>query len=127
MCRSVPQIAVFSSLISTSFGPISGIGTCSIQMPGAASRLTRAFIIAWDMERDPCGVANYRAGRWGRESKAKGETESPLSARRLPGCGPFTRSTALESKHAFFRHATFRCATAGHLPDGRDGDRKDRA
>jgi hypothetical protein len=39
MCRSVPQIAVFSSLISTSLGPISGIGTCSIQMPLAASRL----------------------------------------------------------------------------------------
>src|SRR5688500_6565911 len=45
MCRSVPQIAVFSSLTSTSFGPISGTGTCSIQIPCAASRLTRAFII----------------------------------------------------------------------------------
>jgi hypothetical protein len=33
MCRSVPQIAVFSSLISTSLGPGTGTGTCSIQMP----------------------------------------------------------------------------------------------
>src|SRR6185503_8603831 len=50
MCKSVPQIAVFSSLISTSFGPISGTGTCSIQMPLAASRLTSAFIIDCDMD-----------------------------------------------------------------------------
>src|SRR6476646_2000359 len=45
MCRSVPQIAVFSSLIRTSFGPGAGTGTSSIQMPLAASRLTSAFII----------------------------------------------------------------------------------
>ena len=45
MCRSVPQIAVFSSLISTSFGPGVGTGTCSIQMPLPASRFTSAFII----------------------------------------------------------------------------------
>src|SRR5690348_2225576 len=45
MCRSVPQIAVFSSLISTSLGPISGTCTSSSQMPLAASRLTSAFII----------------------------------------------------------------------------------
>src|SRR5690606_37679418 len=45
MCRSVPQIAVFSSLISTSLAPGTGTGTCSIQMPLVASRLTSAFII----------------------------------------------------------------------------------
>src|SRR4249919_3030249 len=45
MCRSVPQIAVFSSLIRTSFGPGAGTGTCSIQMPLVASRLTSAFIV----------------------------------------------------------------------------------
>src|SRR5688500_17930124 len=45
MCRSVPQIAVFSSLIRTSFGPGAGTGTSSIQMPLVASRLTSAFII----------------------------------------------------------------------------------
>jgi hypothetical protein len=55
MCRSVPQIAVFSSLTSTSFGPISGSGTCSIQMPLAASRLTSAFIV--------CGMSLLRLRR----------------------------------------------------------------
>src|SRR6185437_13945058 len=49
MCRSVPQIAVFSTLISTSLAPASGTATSSIQMPLAASRLTSAFII-WGME-----------------------------------------------------------------------------
>src|SRR6188768_4203407 len=46
MCRSVPQIAVFSSLIRTSLAPGVGTGTCSIQMPFSAWRLTRAFIVA---------------------------------------------------------------------------------
>src|SRR5690349_17536384 len=45
MCRSVPQIAVFSTLISTSFGPGTGTGTSSIQMPLPGSRLTSAFIV----------------------------------------------------------------------------------
>src|SRR5690606_12500337 len=45
MCRSVPQIAVFSSFTRTSFGPGDGTGTCSIQMPLPGSRLTSAFII----------------------------------------------------------------------------------
>src|SRR5690606_27642840 len=45
MCRSVPQIAVFSTLISTSLGPGEGTGTSSIQMPLAGSRLTSAFIV----------------------------------------------------------------------------------
>jgi hypothetical protein len=45
MCRSVPQMAVFSSLISTSFGPGCGIGSSSIQMPLPASRFTSAFIV----------------------------------------------------------------------------------
>ncbi len=45
MCRSVPQMAVFSSLISTSLGPGVGTGTCSSQMPLFASRLTSAFIV----------------------------------------------------------------------------------
>src|SRR5215475_9820360 len=62
MWRSVPQIAVFSSLIRTSFGPISGIGTCSIQMPGAASRLTSAFIVAVAM----CGGAPWRGADYRR-------------------------------------------------------------
>src|SRR5471032_2287002 len=58
MCKSVPQIAVFSSLTRTSLGPISGSGTCSIQMPLAASRLTRAFIVC-GMGISGCG-ADYR-------------------------------------------------------------------
>src|SRR3546814_15770376 len=46
MCRSVPQIAVFSTLTRTSFGPGVGTGTSCIQMPLPGSRLTRAFIVA---------------------------------------------------------------------------------
>src|SRR5690606_24787506 len=46
MCRSVPQIAVFSTRISTSLGPGTGTGTCSIHRPFAASRLTSAFMVA---------------------------------------------------------------------------------
>src|SRR5882672_7518968 len=45
MCTSVPQIAVFLILISTSLGPISGTGTSSIQMPGSALAFTSAFIM----------------------------------------------------------------------------------
>src|SRR5690606_1941525 len=45
MCRSVPQMAVFSTLIRTSLGPGCGTGTSSIQMPLAASRLTSAFMV----------------------------------------------------------------------------------
>ena len=45
MCRSVPQMAVFSTLISTSLGPGLGTGTSSSQMPLLASRLTSAFIL----------------------------------------------------------------------------------
>src|SRR5207342_2459430 len=45
MCRSVPQIAVFSSLIRTSFGPGTGTGTSSIQIPLPASRFTSAFMV----------------------------------------------------------------------------------
>src|SRR5690606_17303097 len=73
MCRSVPQIAVFSSLIRTSFGPGRGTGTSSIQMPLAASRLTSAFMVrgicgVWravdDMEwpGGPCGTAIVPSG-----------------------------------------------------------------
>jgi hypothetical protein len=46
----VPQIAVFSSLIRTSFGPGLGMGTCSIQMPFSAWRFTSAFIIVAAIE-----------------------------------------------------------------------------
>src|SRR5690606_12997321 len=45
MCRSVPQIAVFSTLISTSFGPGAGTGRSCIQMPFPGSRLTSALIV----------------------------------------------------------------------------------
>src|SRR4249919_61148 len=56
MCRSVPQIAVFSSLISTSLEPGLGTGTCSIQMPLPASRLTSAFIV--------CAMASSQGREW---------------------------------------------------------------
>jgi len=45
MCTSVPQIADFFTLISTSFGPISGTGTRSIQRPSSGFDLTSAFIM----------------------------------------------------------------------------------
>src|SRR5690606_24549862 len=64
MCRSVPQMAVFSSLISTSFGPGVGTGTSSSQMPLVASRLTSAFII--------CAIAAELTGERGADYKADG-------------------------------------------------------
>src|SRR5919198_1472071 len=45
MWTSVPQIAVFLTLISTSLGPISGTGTSSIQIPGSAFAFTKARIM----------------------------------------------------------------------------------
>ena len=44
MCRSVPQMAVFLILMSTSFTPTSGTGTSSIQMPFMGSFFTNAFM-----------------------------------------------------------------------------------
>src|SRR5690606_35802372 len=62
MCRSVPQIAVFSTLISTSLAPGAGTGTSSIQMPLPGSRLTSAFIV-WAIAGPPWGkVRNYKPG-----------------------------------------------------------------
>jgi hypothetical protein len=46
MCTSVPQIALFATLISTSFGPGSGTGTASIQSPGSGRAFTSARIVA---------------------------------------------------------------------------------
>src|SRR5690348_12325324 len=71
MCRSVPQIAVLSTLISTSLGPTSGTGASSIQMPRPASRLTSAFII--------CGIealpeANWRSANYKRSAFAHGNS-----------------------------------------------------
>src|SRR5690606_27587650 len=54
MCRSVPQMAVFSTLTRTSLGPGTGTGTSCIQMPLPGSRLTSAFIIA-DIRRSTVG------------------------------------------------------------------------
>jgi hypothetical protein len=45
MCKSVPQMAVFSTLMSTSLVEIVGMGTFSIQIPGSAERLTSAFML----------------------------------------------------------------------------------
>src|SRR3954452_16891440 len=46
MCMSVPQIAVFAILMSTSLGPTLGTSMSFIQMPGLASLLTSAFIFS---------------------------------------------------------------------------------
>src|SRR5579862_3213934 len=43
MCRSVPQIPVLSTRMSTSSRPASGSGTSSTTRPGSARALTRAF------------------------------------------------------------------------------------
>lgn len=43
MCRSVPQIPVRFTLMSTSPGPVSGSGTSVSQSPGSAFSLTNAF------------------------------------------------------------------------------------
>ena len=45
ICTSVPQIALFATLISTSAGPGSGTATRSIHSPGSGRDLTSAFII----------------------------------------------------------------------------------
>lgn len=44
MCRSVPQMPVRSTLISTSPGPYSGSGTSMSHRPGSALCLTSAFM-----------------------------------------------------------------------------------
>src|SRR6056297_2758739 len=44
ICTSVPQIADFFTLISTSAGPTSGTGTYSIHSPGSGRAFTSAFI-----------------------------------------------------------------------------------
>ena len=44
MCRSVPQMPVRSTLISTSPGPTAGSGTSASHSPGSAFSLTSAFI-----------------------------------------------------------------------------------
>src|SRR5579871_5477192 len=74
MCRSVPQIAVFSILISTSLGPTSGTGTSSIQMPCSGLTLTKAFII--------CGMGLP----WGERENAN---------YRWPGVTPLSCTAAL--------------------------------
>ncbi len=43
MCRSVPQMPVRSTLISTSPGPTSGSGTSISHRPGSAFAFTSAF------------------------------------------------------------------------------------
>src|SRR5262249_2175251 len=45
MCKSVPQMPVRSTLMSTSLMPISGRGTSSSHNPGSALRLTKAFTL----------------------------------------------------------------------------------
>src|SRR5439155_14815872 len=44
MCRSVPQIAERSTLISTSSAPTGGVGTSSSHRPGSGFNLTTAFM-----------------------------------------------------------------------------------
>src|ERR1700733_14020877 len=55
MCISVPQIAVFATSMSTSFGPTFGSGMSLSQMPGAACSLTSAFMLLplWGRCRRP--------------------------------------------------------------------------
>src|ERR687892_9361 len=46
MWMSVPQIAALRTLISRSFGPTTGTGTSSIQIPGSGLLFTSAFMSA---------------------------------------------------------------------------------
>jgi hypothetical protein len=105
----VPQIALFFTLISTSFGPISGTGTVSIQMPGSALALTSARIMldirqslrvrdqcrrqaamAWQSDRRPsarptsvCGCAP--ALRHDRKGKAD-DIDATFASSLRPSC-----------------------------------------
>ncbi len=84
----MPQIAVFSSLISTSFGPGTGTGTSSIQIPLAASRFTRARIVCAGRGRvtvsDMLGACDARRAM---ECELYGRApETPVGLRRPPRC-----------------------------------------
>ena len=80
MWTSVPQIAVLRILISTSLGPISGTGTCSIQMPGSGLLLTRAFI-----------VSGILPDRLGNDAEVAADLGEGLEGRSSwPSCGPPT-------------------------------------
>src|SRR5690606_16572898 len=86
MCRSVPQIAVFSTLISTSFGPATGTGTCSIHRPLAVSRLTSAFMVA-DIVGRPAGTGGHY--RLQRKPRARGNRAGQRRGGRLQSAGHF--------------------------------------
>ena len=137
MCRSVPQIAVFSSLTSTSFGPGAGTGTCSIQMPLPVSRLTSAFIVFWVMEVafEPIAAAAKRpelyagassrpahgfarGGRLRLSSAAPvvaGIDHAPPSVCRLPAAGPCARPRRRRHVDALAAAADRQAAQGGRL------------
>src|SRR5882762_7881938 len=64
MCMSVPQIAVLSISMSTSFGPTLGSGTSSSQIPGVACFLTSAFML---FDLNACSVDDAELTADGRE------------------------------------------------------------
>src|SRR5579875_1203234 len=104
MCRSVPQIAVFSTSISTSLWPYSGTGTSPIQMPLAASRLISALII--------CGMSScLRSGM-------------DRAIIRRSGAAPRQPPRTIAGDGFPVRH---RSPAARDLPDGPHRDGQDRA
>ena len=79
MCTSVPQMALFVTLISTSFGPGSGTGTSCIQRPGSGRAFTSASI-SFFMRSLPTRARPRRSPRSPpRRPRANG--------RRTSGCG----------------------------------------
>src|SRR5690606_6538365 len=114
MCRSVPQIAVFSTLIRTSFGPGTGTGTSSIHRPLAVSRLTSAFMVA-DIGRRPAGTGGHY--RLQRKPRACGKPAGPAPGR----AATIGRSFHLEPFHAPNPAVPVRRDRPVHRPSRRRG------
>ncbi len=62
MCRSVPQMPVRSTRISTSLMPTSGSGASTSQSPGRASDFASAFTPPCSPRRSPSGLPSAVAG-----------------------------------------------------------------
>src|SRR3954451_1578481 len=106
MWTSVPQIAVFLTLISTSLGPISGTGTSSIQMPGSALAFTSAFImfdILLSLESlDPESL--FGADRSGNHTQFPADHAKRLHCTVDIGSGVRRRHLGADARLAFRHH-----------------------
>src|SRR6185436_4572236 len=91
MCRSVPQMPVRWTRISTSLMPIFGSGTSSSHSPGSARLLTSAFMGAlWpgkpslDLARETAeaGLDILRGGRRRQDEQPMAEGHGPAGVER---------------------------------------------